>query len=155
MYDGRGNWNRGFRQLLALPFLRRWVIHFENAKCLFGVRIAISEGVQPGPENHVLPCSPRDRRRELIFRVTTARRHERANASPEALPVSLLLAREPCRWFGPNDRNRQGIFKHRWTIKNLMRGAPHCNTHRCPARPRLNHKGAIADRQPKPSFRLP
>src|SRR5580693_1395723 len=118
-HEGQSRRNRNARrlQLLALPGLRRGMIHFKHPQP--GMRIAISKRVESRAENHVLPHAPRDGASQLVLGIAAARRHER----PKRPRKSMGLFRIRSQLFGrfrPNNPQRQRIVEHPGMVQQLM-----------------------------------
>src|SRR5215469_2022901 len=58
---------------IAFPRLGGGMVHFKDTHNVGQVRAAVSEGVQPGAEDHVLGNSAFDSLLKFIFEITTTR----------------------------------------------------------------------------------
>src|SRR5258706_9248352 len=88
-----------------------------------GMRIAVSEGVEPSSQDNVLPHALRESPRKLILGIPAARRHERPER-PRKRVVLFRIGSQLLFCFGTNDAQSQGIVEHSGLVKKLVRGAP-------------------------------
>ena len=99
------------------------MIDLEDVQDGLGMRIPVSERVETGAEDHVLPRAAIDRLGQLVFGVAAPRRDERPQGATLGCLKPPWIASKRRRVLGADDPHRDGIVEDEWRVEDLVCGS--------------------------------